>query len=94
MPNQMSQFLSALRGLEEVKTPLGAETQRSTGGTAVSGSSRQQAYDPNAVETEKMGFRQESLRRLKVDQLSKIKTTPLTAQKLEKFRNGSHFSED
>jgi hypothetical protein len=28
MPNPMSQFLSALRGLEEVKTPLSVETHR------------------------------------------------------------------
>ena len=74
MPNQMSQFLSALRGLEEVKTPLGAETQRSTGDTAVSGLSRQQAYDPNAMETEEMGVRRESMRRSKVRQLSKAKS--------------------
>lgn len=33
MPNQMSQFLSALRGLEEVKTPLSVETQPSTTAT-------------------------------------------------------------
>jgi hypothetical protein len=30
MPNPMSQFLSALRGLEEVETPLSVETQPST----------------------------------------------------------------
>jgi hypothetical protein len=71
MQNPMDQFLSALRGLETVKTPLSVETPTSTGGTAVSGSSKQQAYDPNEPETEEMGLRQEALRRLKVLQLSK-----------------------
>lgn len=69
MPDQMSQFLSALRGLETVKTPLSVETSISTSGTAVSGSPKQQAYDPNEPETEEMGFREEALRRLKVRQL-------------------------
>ena len=71
MPNQISQFLSALRGLETVKTPLSVETSSSTSGTAVSGSSNQQAYDPNEPEAEEMGFREEALRRLKVRQLPK-----------------------
>jgi hypothetical protein len=70
MPKPMSQFLSALRGLEETKTPLSVETPTSTGDTAVLGSSRQQAHDPNEVETEEMGVRQESLRRSKVHRLT------------------------
>jgi len=33
MQNPMDQFLSAMRGLEGVKTPLSVETPTSTGGT-------------------------------------------------------------
>jgi uncharacterized protein len=72
----MSQFLSALKGLEEIKTPLSAETPTSTDDTAASGSSRQQADDPNAVETEEMGVRQERLRRSKVHRLTKKSKPP------------------
>jgi hypothetical protein len=71
MQDPMDQFLSALRGLEKVKTPLSVETPTLTSGTAVSGSSKQQAYDPNEPETREMGFREEALRRLKVLQLPK-----------------------
>jgi hypothetical protein len=61
----MDQFLSAMRGLEGVKTPLSVETPTLTADTP------QQTFDPNSVEMEEMGVRQESLRRSKVRQLSK-----------------------
>lgn len=76
MPNPISQFLSALRGLEEIKTPLSVEAPTSTDDTAFSGSSRQQSYDPNAVETEEMGVRHESLRRSKVHRMTKKSKPP------------------
>ena len=65
MPNQMSQFLSALRGLETVKTPLSVETPTSTADMP------REKFDPNEIEVEQQGVRQESLRRSKVRQLSK-----------------------
>ena len=70
MQDPMDQFLSALRGLEKVKTPLNVEIPTST---SVTPDSQRMKFDPNEVETREMGVRQEALRRLKVDQLSKAR---------------------
>ena len=68
MQGPMDQFLSALRGLEELETPLSFETPTSPADMRV------KKFDPNAVEAEEMGVRQENLRRAKVRQLSKAKS--------------------
>ena len=67
MPNQMKGFLQAMRGLEEVRTPLDGEIP--TEDTALDSS--QQKFDPNREETEEDGIQQERLRRLKVRQMFK-----------------------
>lgn len=46
MPKPMNQFLSALKGLEEIKTPLSVETPHSTAGTQ---ESRLERLDPKKM---------------------------------------------
>ena len=52
MPNQMKEFLQAMRRLEEVRTPLNREIL--TEDTALDSS--QQKFDPNREEQKRMGF--------------------------------------
>lgn len=71
MQDPMDQFLSALRGLENVKTPLSVEIPTST---SVTPDSQRMKVDPSESGTEEdAAIRYEKLRRLKVDQLSKAR---------------------
>jgi hypothetical protein len=49
MQNPMDQFLSAMRGLEGVKTPLSVETPTLTGGTQESQQRRATAQEMEAL---------------------------------------------